>query len=137
MGWISTLFKNFGEKVQPVSVNDENFDEEVLGSDLPVLLDIWTPSCTHCDRLVPVVVGLAKTFKDRLKVAEINGAESPKVMASLGVRGTPTVIYFHDGAEVERVVGFRGSLYHRDFIENELLPSIEQERSGSPPTAPS
>lgn len=130
MGWISKLL-NIGEKVQPVSVNDDNFEEEVLRSDLPVLLDIWTPSCVHCDRLVPVILGLAKTFKGRLKVTEINGAESPTVMSSLGVRGTPTVIYFHHGAEVERVVGFRGSLYHRDFIENELLPPIEEEPSAA------
>jgi hypothetical protein len=46
-------------------------------------------------------------------------------MGRLGIRGTPTVLYFVGGREVERIVGFRGSLYHRDFIDNELLPSIE------------
>lgn len=114
-----------------MTVNDENFEAEVLGSDLPVLLDVWTPTCVHCDRLVPVIVGLATRYQGALKVAEINGAESPRTMASLGVRGTPTVIYFYRGREVERVVGFRGSLYHQDYIENELLAEIGA--AGAPP----
>ena len=123
MGWIRKLFA-MKDKVQPLTVNDENFKAEVLDSEIPVLLDIWTPSCVHCDRLVPIVVGLATKYQGKLKVAEINGAEAPQVMSSLKVRGTPTVIYFVEGREFERVVGFRGSLYHQDLIENELLPSV-------------
>lgn len=123
MGWIRKLFA-MKDKVQPLTVNDENFKAEVLDSEIPVLLDIWTPSCVHCDRLVPIVVGLATKYQGKLKVAEINGAEAPQIMSSLKVRGTPTVIYFAEGREFERVVGFRGSLYHQDLIENELLPSV-------------
>lgn len=135
MGWLRKVFK-IEEKVQPLAVNDENFEEEVLRSDLPVLLDVWTPTCVHCDRLVPVIVGLANTFRGKLKVAEINGAESPRTMASLRVRGTPTVVYFIGGLEFERVTGFKGSLYHRDFIENELLPAAtDQETVPAEPTA--
>jgi thioredoxin 1 len=128
MGWIRKLFA-IKDKVQPISVNDDNFETEVLNSDIPVLLDIWTPTCVHCDKLVPIVVGLANRYRGKLKVAEINGAEAPQTMAKYKVRGTPTVIYFVDGQEFERVVGFRGSLYHQDLIENELLPTT----SDSPP----
>jgi thioredoxin 1 len=124
MGWLRKLFK-VKEAVQPVSVDDTNFEDEVLGSDLPVLLDVWTPTCVHCGRLVPVVVGLATRYQGKLKVAEINGEESPRTMARLRVRGTPTVVYFHQGREVERVVGFKGSLYHQDYIENELFAAID------------
>ena len=139
MGWIRKLFA-MKDKVQPLTVNDENFKAEVLDSEIPVLLDIWTPSCVHCDRLVPIVVGLATKYQGKLKVAEINGAEAPQVMSSLKVRGTPTVIYFVEGREFERVVGFRGSLYHQDLIENELLPSVMDSQilgdasSVTPPT---
>lgn len=122
MGWIRKLF-NIKDKVQPITVDDDNFEEEILKSDVPVLLDVWTPSCVHCDRLVPIIVGLATRYQGKLKVAEINGAEAPIAMSSLKVRGTPTVVYFVEGREFERVVGFRGSLYHQDLIENELLPS--------------
>jgi thioredoxin 1 len=136
MGWIGKLF-GVKEKVQPTHVDDESFRREVLESDLPVLLDVWTPTCTHCDKLVPIVLNLASRYTGRLKVAEINGAEAPAVMASLGIRGTPTVIYFADGREVERVVGFRGSLYHIDFIENELLPGLApaENDDNAPPFA--
>ena len=139
MGWIRKLFA-LKDKVQPLTVNDENFKAEVLDSEIPVLLDIWTPSCVHCDRLVPIVVGLATKYQGKLKVAEINGAEAPQVMSSLKVRSTPTVIYFVDGREFERVIGFRGSLYHQDLIENELLPSVMDSQilgdasSVTPPT---
>jgi thioredoxin 1 len=131
VGWLRKLF-GIKDTVQPVTVNDENFETEVLRSELPVLLDVWTPTCVHCDRLVPVIVGLATRYQGRLKVAEVNGAESPRTMAGLNVRGTPTVIYFHHGKEVERVVGFRGSLYHQDFIENELLAELGPDDAGAP-----
>ena len=124
MGWLKNLFTR-NAPVQPVSINDDNFREEILGSDVPVLLDVWTPTCTHCHKLEPIVMSIAKDYQGELKVAEVNGAEAPRTMASLKVRGTPTVVYFHEGREVERVVGFRGSLYHRDLIDNEVLPLAE------------
>jgi thioredoxin-like negative regulator of GroEL len=120
MGWLGDLFK-VKAKVQPVSVNDENFEAEVVRSELPVMLDVWTPTCTHCHKLEPIVMDLATRYQGRVKVAEVNGAEAPATMARLQVRGTPTVIYFREGREVERVVGFRGSLYHSEYIDNELL----------------
>jgi thioredoxin-like negative regulator of GroEL len=131
MGWLRDLFKG-KDRVQPLSVSDENFRDEVLGSDLPVLLDVWTPTCTHCQKLVPVVMDIARDYEGRLKVAEVNGAEAPRTMAALQVRGTPTVVYFHSGREVERVVGFRGSVYHRDLIDNELLPLVRGEDTEAP-----
>lgn len=124
MGWMKKILGL--EKVQPTSITDENFEQEVLKSPVPVLLDVWTPSCVHCDKLVPIIVNLATKYEGRLKVAEVNGAEATKTMSQLKVRGTPTVIYFSEGREFERVVGFRGSLYHQDLIENELLPSVEE-----------
>ena len=133
MGWFKKLL-GIGEKVQPVSITDDNFADEVLRSDLPVLLDVWTPSCVHCHQLEPIVMNLANQYQGRLKVAEVNGEDAVRTMSSLRVRGTPTVVYFYHGREVERVVGFRGSLYHQDLIENALLPLVEQPE-GHEPTA--
>ncbi len=127
MGIISKIF---GEKrkTQPLSVTDENFGDEVLGSDLPVMLDIWGPSCAHCQRLEPIIMDLAAKYDGRVKVAEMNAAAAPRTAASLGVRGTPTVIYFRGGKEIERVTGFRGQLYHEEIIETEFLsPPRETE----------
>ncbi len=126
MGWFKNLL-GLGEKVQPVSVNDDNYEQEVLRSDRLVLLDVWTPTCVHCHKLEPIIMGLATKYAGRLKVTEVNGAEAVRTMRSLGVRGTPTVVYFYQGREVERVSGFRGSLYHQELIEKELLPLIDED----------
>lgn len=120
MGWLSKLFGG-GEKLQPVSVDDENFESEILRSEVPVLLDVWGPNCAPCQKLAPIIVDIATDYDGRLKVAEMNAAAAPRTMGRLGIRGTPTVVYFDGGREVDRVVGFRGSLYHRDIIDNDIL----------------
>jgi len=124
MGWLAKVFGG-GEKLQPISVNDENFKSEILESDVPVLLDVWGPSCAPCQKLAPIIVDIATDYKGRMKVAEMNAATSPRTMGRLGIRGTPTVVYFHGGREVDRIVGFKGSLYHRDVIDNDILAEAE------------
>lgn len=122
MGLLGKLL-GIAPKKQPVHIDDSNFTMEVARSELPVLLDVWGPSCVHCQRLEPIIMELAAEYEGRVKIAEVNAAASPITMSKLGVRGTPTVIYFDRGKEVERVVGFRAGHYHRDFIDNELLPA--------------
>ena len=131
MGILAKLFGPPEEKVQPVHVDDANFAAEVRRSSLPVLLDVWGPSCAPCKQLEPIIFRLAKQYQGRVKVAEINAAAAPRTMQKLFVRGTPTVIYFKNGQEVERVVGLRGEHYHREFIDSELLAAAEQRASQS------
>jgi thioredoxin 1 len=69
----------------------------------------------------PIIFRLAKRYQGRVKVAEINGAAATATMRKLFVTGTPSIIYFKNGQEVERVVGLRGEHYHQQLIENELL----------------
>jgi thioredoxin-like negative regulator of GroEL len=116
MGWLSKLLGG-GAAATPVSVDDGSFDREVAGAALPVLLDVWGPACAPCKQLEPVIMDLARRYEGRIKVCELNARQSPRTAARLGVRGTPTVLYFRDGKELERVVGFRSSLYHRQAIE--------------------
>ena len=126
------LEKIFGPKepeAWPVHVDDANFESEVLRSQEPVMLDVWGPGCAPCKKLEPVIVAMARRYRGKVKVAEVNAAEAPRTMAKLGVMGTPTVLYFRKGREVERVVGFRGELYHQEVIETELLDA--------PPASPS
>jgi len=129
MGWFKDLLVG-KPKAMPVSVNDGNFQEEVLRSALPVVLDVWGPGCLPCKRLEPIVVDLATRYQGKVKVAELNAAAAPHTTARLGVRGTPTVIYFRQGGqEVERVVGFKGSLYHAEVIEQLLLDGAVAQES--------
>ena len=94
---------------------------------LPVVLDVWSASCAPCKRLEPVMFNLAKEYQGQVKVAELNASRGPKSATKLRVMGTPTVIYFYKGKEKERIVGFRGQLYHEDYLENELLPTVEKD----------
>ena len=106
-----------------MTIDDANFQNEVLSANIPVLLDIWSDGCAPCKQLEPVIFELAKKYDGKIKIAELHPQRGPNTTQMLGVRGTPTVIYFVDGKEVERVVGFRSSLYHSEFIEHELLAS--------------
>ncbi len=120
MGWLRNLVLG-KPKVMPVSVNDANFHEEVYRSKVPVVLDVWGPGCQPCQRMEPIIIDLATRYEGQVKVAEMNAAASPKTMRKLHVMGTPTVIYFKNGSELERVVGFRGSGYHNEVVETLLL----------------
>jgi len=120
MGFLANLF-GLGPQVLPVHVDDANFEAEVLRSELPVMLDVWGPGCAPCKQLEPIVIGLTKKYQGRVKVAELNAAEAPRAARRLGVQGTPTVVYLRSGKEIERVVGFRGELYHDEIIQTELL----------------
>lgn len=120
MGLLARLFGPKAPRVQPVHVTDANFVAEVARSELPVLLDVWSPGCGPCQRLEPIVMDLASEYAGRVKVAELNAAEAGAISARLGVMGTPTVLLFRRGREVERVVGFVGSRYLQEMLEAEL-----------------
>lgn len=125
MGWLTQLLGLQSATPADVrNITDANYKREVLESDVPVLLDVWSDGCGPCKMLEPVVMELSRQFKGRVKVAEVNAGAAPKTMQKLGVTGTPTVLYFHKGRVVERVVGYRALHYHRDYLEKELLPCL-------------
>jgi thioredoxin 1 len=134
MGFLSKLFGPAEPQVWPVHVDDDNFVAEVRRSSLPVLLDVWGPSCAPCKQMEPIVFRLAKRYQGRVKVAEINAAAAPRTMKKLFVTGTPTVIYFKNGSEVERIVGLRGEHYHQQFIDEELLEGQPLVEASAPAT---
>ncbi len=124
MGFLSSFFGPKAPPVMPVHIDDRNFATEVLRSEIPVVLDIWGPGCGPCQMLEPVIIGLASKYQGRVKVAELNAAESGKAAARLGVMGTPTVLFFKGRREVERIVGFAGERYLREIIDTELLGEV-------------
>ena len=90
------------------SVNELNFQQEVLESTLPVLIDFSTTWCPPCKVARPVVHELAMKHSGMLKVVEIDGDESPRLASELGVRGFPTFIALAHGQVVDRQLGFSG-----------------------------
>ncbi len=88
-----------------VTVNDANFETEVIHSELPVLVDFWAPWCGPCRMVAPTVSALAEKYAGRLKVCKVNVDESPASAGRYDVRGIPTLMVFKGGEVVGSVVG--------------------------------
>jgi len=127
MGILNWLGFDGGCEKEPVSLNDKNFAEEVRKSPVPVMVDVWSHGCAPCMSMVPTVKRIACKYEGKIKVAELNTAAGPKTAAKLGVRGTPTVLFFKNGAVVERVVGARGQHYFEEIIDTDLLELPEED----------
>ena len=86
-------------------VSDNNFEQDVLGSDKPVLVDFWAAWCAPCRMLAPTVDAVAEKYADNARVVKLNVDENPAVSQRYGIKGIPTLILFKGGREEERVVG--------------------------------
>lgn len=88
-----------------INVNDKNFEEEVLKSDIPVLVDFWAPWCGPCRMVGPVVEEIAEEFQGKLKVCKVNVDEAPLVASKYGVMSIPTLAVIKNGEVVGKVTG--------------------------------
>ena len=86
-------------------VTDSSFNEDVLQSDIPVLVDFWAPWCGPCKMVAPVVSEIAQQFKDKVKVVKLNTDENPNTASKYGIRSIPTLMIFKGGQRVDMVVG--------------------------------
>lgn len=87
------------------AVTDASFQEEVLESDVPVLVDFWAPWCGPCRMVAPVVEEIAGQYEDKIKVFKLNTDENPGVASDYGIRSIPTLMLFKGGKKVDMVVG--------------------------------
>lgn len=101
-------------------VRDDNFEAEVIRSDLPVLIDFWAPWCGPCKTIAPVVEELAKEYEGRLKVAKLNVDDNPATPSRYGVRGIPNLLLIKGGAVKEQIVGAVPKARLVDAIERAL-----------------
>lgn len=104
-----------------ITVNDENFDEEVLQSNIPVLVDFWAEWCGPCKVVGPTIEALAHDYKGKVKVAKLNVDSSPEAAGRFGVRSIPTLIVFKDGEAQEAAVGVRPKGELAALIDQYLL----------------
>lgn len=103
-----------------LELSDQNFGTEVLGADLPVLVDFWVPWCAPCLMATPVIEELAKEYEGKIKVGKLNVDENPLVSQKYGIMSIPTVIVFKNGQEVGRKIGFEGEEGYKKLIEEIL-----------------
>ena len=108
-----------------LEINDANFEELVLQSDKPVLVDFWAEWCQPCHMIAPHVESIANTYAEVLKVAKMDVDENPMTQAQYGIMSIPTLMLFKDGEVVERLMGARP----KDQILAKILPHLEKQEA--------
>lgn len=87
-------------------IDENNFEQEIVKSELPVILDFWAPWCAPCQMMGPVFEELSSDYTDKLKFAKLNTEDHPALAGQFGIQGIPSLLFLKDGKEVGRIVGF-------------------------------
>ncbi|HSN18003.1 MAG TPA: thioredoxin TrxA [Gammaproteobacteria bacterium] len=105
---------------QIVHTSDANFDNDVLKSSVPVLVDYWAEWCGPCKMIAPTLDEIARDYQGKLKIAKVNVDENPQVTQKFGIRSIPTLMIFKDGSVQAQKVGAMSKSQLSAFIETNL-----------------
>ncbi len=103
-----------------VTVTDDNFDDQVIQAEIPVLVDFWAEWCGPCKVIGPTLEALAADYNGRVKIAKLNVDDSPDTAGRFGVRSIPTLIVFKGGEAQQAVIGVRPKGQLVELIETQL-----------------
>jgi thioredoxin 1 len=103
-----------------LNVTDSTFEQEVLSSDIPVLLDYWAEWCGPCKMIAPILNDIADEYSGKIKVAKLNIDENPGTPAKFGVRGIPTLMIFKSGSIEATKVGAMSKSQLSAFIDSTI-----------------
>ncbi len=104
-----------------VTISDAEFEQTVLKSDKPVVLDFWAEWCQPCKMLSPTVEELAGDFGDKILVGKLNVDDNPSTATTYGIRGIPTLLFIKKGEVVQQIVGVKSKAEIKKIIEENLL----------------
>ena len=105
-----------------VEGTDTYFEQEVLKSDVPVLVDFWAPWCGPCRMVAPIVDELAQQYQGKLKVVKLNTDENQEVAIKYGIRSIPTIGIFNNGQVVDGIIG----AVPKHMLESKIKPYIHE-----------
>jgi len=108
----------------PIHVSDAEFEEKVLKSATPVVVDFWAPWCGPCRMIAPVLDDLAKEYGEKLVIAKVNTDENPSYAMQFGVQGIPTMLFIKDGELVDRMVGAAPRPAIQQRVDNLLAAEV-------------
>jgi thioredoxin 1 len=119
-------------------VNEDNFQEVVLQSEVPVLVDFWAEWCGPCRALAPIVEAVAEQYASAARVVKLSVDDNPSVVQRYRVQAIPTLILFQDGEEKERIIGAVSKEAIARAIEARVaaVPNSETENQGNTLEAP-
>ncbi len=103
-----------------IDITDASFEEEVLKSDKPVVLDFWAPWCGPCRQIAPSLTEISDEMGDKITVAKINIDENPETPTKFGVRGIPTMLVFKNGEAAATKVGAVSKTAIVEWIEDSI-----------------
>jgi len=105
---------------QIVYTSDSNFENDVLNSDLPVLVDYWAEWCGPCKMIAPILDEIAADYQGKLKIAKVNVDENQQITQKYGIRSIPTLILFKDGNVQAQKVGAMSKSQLAAFVETNI-----------------
>ena len=113
--------------IEPINVTDAAFDEAVLQSELPVVVDFWAPWCGPCKMVGPILKQIADDYSGKLIVAKVNTDENPEWAMKFGVQGIPTMLFVSEGNVLHQQVGAVPEPFLREIVDTFLETAQAEE----------
>ena len=105
MGFLKSLFNKTPKPGKPRPVTDESFEQEVLASGTPAVVDFWSPRCPHCQVMSGLLDEIGPDYLGRVNIFKLNVLQNSSSAMQYQVQGTPTLVFFRKGRVVDRIVG--------------------------------
>ncbi len=102
---------------KPIAITDDEFEQKVLKSDVPVVVDFWAPWCNPCRVIAPILDELANEYEGKLTIAKVNADENIRWMSQFGIQSIPTLVVFKGGKEVNRLIGSRPKTAYKEVFD--------------------